>query len=548
MVYDPIRDRDVPSPASSLPQQRGPWREINTPGSSFSSTGDGGSNGRAHPPAFHDDLRSPAGISARSLSGGLRGLLNEDAIPRRGSEHSSSISSAAEEGRARPSFHQLLNTTPAAPISKTSSSNSLAHSSSPSNSSPGTRHRHLAPSGFATPAAPIVTQPRTNSTPLYPVGISPRTALAPLPYQDTAYASYYSTPQAGPSHRRQSSGSVQRPMLPPQELPPQYYDYGNRITPGSASIPLRSPSVSVSPRSYHMSLSQGYGTSSRPGSSTSQPFAYQPPPLPVMSPALSSRRFSDDHVDHPSSDPYQTGRPGVVLPRRSSQITPVYSPSYAQLRSPSPSRTAYDPRRITQPSTVLLPIHPSEVAHLRNSAMANNPLRRKKRRPLPSWSGPSPSGREIPTENEATYFPVQGEVGSSSAIRRMPSYTGRRGSASSSTSRPALTPRGSAYPPAFDERFSQTVSAARPRVNSQTQHMPTGNGEINHRKRPSEREDNEHDTTRRKVSEAMYVGNAEAVAYHCQSSRSPSDYRSQAQTTLDRKSVFSIGSSPRSSA
>ena len=537
MVYDPIRDRDVPSPATTLPPRRETWKQTDSPGSSFSSVGEdarGAPNGRSHPPAFSDDRRSPIASSSPS-SGGLRGLLNEEGEPRRRSgEQRSSVSATFEEGRARPSFHQLLND-PAPPVSKSNSSTSLAHSSSPSNLSPGTRHRGLDPNAFLTPGTPASMQPRANPTPQYPVGASPGTAPTSLPYTDPSYASYYATPQAGPSTRRQSVDTSHRPMLPPQELPPQYYDYSTRMTPGTTSLPLRSPSVSISPRTYHTSLPAGYGGSG-PSSSTSasQPFPYQPPALPSVSPASSSRRLSEDRGHPPISDPYQNSRRGTVPQRRPTQVTLVYSPSYPSVRSPSPiRRTMYNPRRISQPSSVLRPIDHGEVAHLRSLALTNNPLRRRKKRPLPSWSGPSPGGRETPMESNSSYFPLQDGAGPSSGHRRSASHIDRRGSVSSSTGRPSVTPGGPGYPPAFDERRSITPGGTQVSSMSQIRGNTSGHGEMNHRKRASEREDDEHDATRRKVSETAYVSNAEAIAYHCKLATfypSPADFHRQRST------------------
>jgi len=549
MVYDPVRDCEVPSPATSLPSHREPRKDYITPGSSFSNPGDEitvEANGRSQPPAFGQDLRSPTAPPPRSGSGGLKGLLNDEADPRRKSRtHRSSIpSTAEEEARSRPSFHRLLNDTPAPPVSKSKSSTSLAQSSSPSNPSPGSRNRHLDPHGFLTPAAPTSTQPRP----------SPGTVPLPLSYHEPPYPSYFPEQQAGPSQRRQSACQAQRPMLPPQDIPAQYYENGARGTPGVASLLLRSPSVSISPRSFHTPLPPGYGPP-RPSSSSSasHPLAYQPPEIPGLSPAGSSRRLSDEQAYPPSSGPNPNGRRGSASHRSSSQVAPIYSRTYPQVRSPSPiRRTMYNPRRISHPSSLLRPIEAEEVVYLRTLAVSNNPLRRRKKRPLPPWSGPSPGAdaRDAPTESDSSYFPLQDGNGPGSGYHRSFSiaHVDRRGSVSSSTGRPPVTPGPSVYRPAFDERPAITPTGVPSSAENPRRRNTSGNGEANLRKRPSERDDEGRDTMRRKVSETHYVGNAEAVAYHCNLCPDLPVLANKAQTMRGPRWVYSIASFPQSSA
>lgn len=502
MPYDPIRDCDVPSPATST----GPgsaWREGRTPGSEgphshqyppHPSHQPQQPYGHPPPPAFHNGHRSPG--PSRSVSGGgLRGLLNED-DSRRSSDQRSSISSAATgtvddqyptpatatasgTGEPRQSINHILNMTPnAQPISKSNSASSITHSSSPSNASPGTRHHNLDPNGFLTPATPANPGVRTSRSP-HPMSMD----------QISPGAGYYTLPQeyhpdhTGSSSRRTSSAS-QRPMLPPQDIP-QHYDY--RTTPtGTHNLPLRSPSVSVSPRTYQASLPPVF-TSSRPGSSSaSQGFAY---PAPSASPSHPDRRLSED-VSRPSSVE-GVPRRSTLPTRRLSQV-PVYSPAYA-VRSPSPVKvvTPYEPKRFSQPTTLYYPIRSDEVNEFKAMGQVNNPLRKRKRKPMPSWSGPSTSSSRLPTDGDTSYFPHPDEG------------HGSRGS----TARMSTTPG-----PARD-RASGTPGD---RVASNGKRQVSDASSSNHLKRRSERdEDAGHDMTRRKVSGAGYVGIPGQVASHC---------------------------------
>ena len=341
MVYDPIRDCEVPTPGTSLPSGSA-WREGPDAGCP------------QHPPAFIHQPRSPSGPMSRSASGGLRGLLNaEPAAP----DH-------------RPSIHQLLNTAPGSPVSKSNSASSMTHSSPSLNLSP--RHDN----GY-----------------LHTPGIVHRSRMiSPSANQDP-----------GPSRQRLT-------MPPPQEVPHSEF---------RGSLPLRSPSVSVSPRSYHTNL-QSF-TPSRPGSSSStpQPFAFRP------SPSHPNRRLSEDY-----------SRPSSV-----SRIRP------------------YQPVRMTPATSVLYPISQDEISHLRGVGLSNNPLRKYKRRVLPSWS----SGSRLPNESDTSYFPQDDRSRSRSSSRR-----------------PSATP---------GER---------------------------HLKRASDDSDHGHDTSRRKIVETQYVGNAGHVADHCE--------------------------------
>lgn len=514
MVYDPIRDCEVPSPATAPDA----WRSYSTPTSDHGSAYRESriSSGPIQPPAFNYDMRSPSAPPIhRSTSGGLRGLLNEGGMEdaRRGSGERSSISSIPEEdARGRPSINQILNQTPTNPIVKSNSGSSLAHSSSPSKSmsSPGPRQHHLDPAGFLTPATPASAYPRNSRSPhpppAYNVGYPPSTG------------EYNSHPdqQAGPSRRRQPSlTQSQRPMPPPPDVYHQY-DTTPRSTPGSHHLPLSSPSVSVSPRSTHQSLP---GNASRPGSATSasHPYSFQTHAIHGMSPGSSSRRLSIETNVGPSSSG-ENGRRSAVLPRRrSSQQTPVYSPQYTRVRSLSPMKPPYNPNRMSQPGSVLRPIARDEIMRLRQQALANNPLRRKAQKPPPAWAAPSPSTRTShPAESDSSYFP---NLEDEQSGQQSQSYFDQRGSAVTA-GRPSITPIPPGYPPAFDAQQSmptplETRSAKQPRQRKPSS-SPATNGGGNHLKRASDHDrDDMQDTSRRRVDARQYVGNGNLVASHC---------------------------------
>lgn len=213
----------------------------------------------------------------------------------------------------------------------------------------------------------------------------------------------------------------QRSMLPPQQ-------------------PIRSPSMSLSPRSQNHSLPY---PGSRPGSATgsTHPFGHDPR-QGTLSPVLSARHMSEDHP-RPTSSSSASGRrytePVVQTPVAAAHLgSSAYRPrqtstpgnpssSYAPRFTPQPTTTPsspatsqhtpytphhsvphrtipYIPHRQSAPSSILRPIYPDEIAHLRQLAHANNPLRRKPARvPEPT---PVPR-RSLPSENDHSYFPPQ---------------------------------------------------------------------------------------------------------------------------------------------
>ncbi|KAK4687258.1 mRNA (guanine-N7-)-methyltransferase, partial [Tremellales sp. Uapishka_1] len=500
MVYDPIRDIELPSPAAAEPSS---WAAQSTSAARYTpSAGNDDfvvANGSSHTPSFDQSPSGGTRLSIRSGQGGLRGLLNDDVSPSEGfstrtSERTrSSISSAQEEEgyHPRPSISSLLNES-SAPLVKSTSNSSLAHDSSPSNPSPGPRHHYLDPNGFLAPTTPASAYARSRSDSSrspFPSqhNPSPKVNTAHLPYSEyhpSPHGAHYDT--LTESSTRRASGGPRHPMMPPTDLP-YHPDLGH--------LPLRSPSVSVSPRSQHLPLAQPI--TSRPSSSrstASHPFSFQPPSFPQnTSPSTSVRRLSEDQSIRPRSSSYQ---------QRTSQ-PPGFSPQYAPTRTPSPIRASlYDPRRVSRPTSVLRPIHPDEATFFRSHGLANNPLRKRKAKLAPSWSAPSPGIRnqsQQPSEYDVSYFPNHGEMSDS---RRSQSHVSRRGSASSSVGRPS------------DDRLETPHLSARSRQHSERS-IGGNREEANHRKRhPEPEEEVGRDLQRRKVSATQYVGNVKAVAEH----------------------------------
>jgi hypothetical protein len=112
----------------------------------------------------------------------------------------------------------------------------------------------------------------------------------------------------------------------------------------------------------------------------------------------------------------------------------------------------------------LQPITSAEVEHFRIQGLSNNPLRVKTKRPPPSWSAVTPSPglhrSSGPSEAAASYFPAENGAGPSKPAQK--------------------------------------------RKASDNRNQPSG-----------PESSNGSDFTRRKVSEAAYVGNNAVVANHC---------------------------------
>ncbi|OWZ50983.1 mRNA cap guanine-N7 methyltransferase [Cryptococcus neoformans A2-102-5] len=226
-------------------------------------------------------------------------------------------------------------------------------------------------------------------------------------------------------------------MLPPQQpLHPPESAPGRRTSTGSHT------SMSLSPRSQNHSLP--YPTS-RPGSAagSAHPFPYDPR-QGTLSPVLSARQMSDDQPRPTSSSsasgrrytehafegafssaayrPRHTSTPGnpssSYAPRFTPQPTTTpSSPSTSQHTPYTPHHSApprivhYNPHRQSAPSSILRPIYPDEIVHLRQLAHANNPLRQKPPARRSSYRAPpepTPTPRRsLPDENDHSYFPPQ---------------------------------------------------------------------------------------------------------------------------------------------
>jgi mRNA (guanine-N7-)-methyltransferase len=429
MVYDPIRDCDVPSPAASL-QNPSPWAD-HTPGSDRLSAS------VTYPPGFQNDRRSP-GIF-RTASGGMRNMLNEEGGAGRDSRNGSFSSAGPEDHLPPPrnrGINSLLNEGIAPPISQTSSASSISHTAL-SYHSPGPKpYSLLDHDGFLAPTTPASGFARSSRSP-YPAA-SPALSLQALPHEG----------------HHQMTNTYRSPNLFTHD-----------------PLPMRSPSVSVSPRHQLHNLPPNH-LPSRPGSSSSAGGYPYPTSLHYESPSHSYQQLSD-HPQRPRSnsrlnDPPSRPRSSSKLndpPSRRSSISASYVPRPP--RSPSPVRFPYAPHnRITAPSSVLVPISRKEVDTLKAEGLSNNPLRGKHKPPPPSWSGitPSPSLHRT-SESGNSYFPGDNSVAGPST--------------------------------AAQKRKVSDVDNSR-----QSSRAPSNGGS---------------DFTRRKVSEAKYMGNNALVADHCTS-------------------------------
>lgn len=362
MVYDPIRDCEVPSPAASI-HNPSPWAD--TP-----QTDPRGTPTSGYPPHFQHDGRSPAPVPLhRTVSGGLRGLLNDDGPDTRRSSGRDSMSSIGHDDNFpqphRGRINNLLHES-ATPLSQSSSHSSMGQSaySQHSHHSPVSKpYSLLDHDGFLAPVTPASAFPRASRSP-YSLNSPSGYPHAPLPMVD--------------------GGPLRSPY-------PTIHD----------SMPLRSPSISVSPRQYHQSLPPPH-PHSRPGSSSSASgFAFNAPSIPLESPSIyQQRQASSDYTSRPRSGSRTTGPPSR---RPSASLAPPKSPS-------PPPRIPYQPHNRTSSSFLLnQPITQDELESLKLIGHSNNSLRRRPRRPPPSWSGPSPSPglrrTSGPHESDASYFP-----------------------------------------------------------------------------------------------------------------------------------------------
>lgn len=427
MVYDPIRDCDVPSPAASL-QNPSPWAD-HTPGSDRLSAS------VSYPPGFQNDRRSPGVF--RSASGGIRSVLNDEGGTGRDSRNGSFSSAGPEDHHSAPrnrGINSLLNDGVAPPISQTSSASSVAHTVY-SHHSPGPKpYSLLDHDGFLAPTTPASGFARSSRSP-YPIA-SPALSSHTLPHEG----------------HHQMTNAYRSPH-------PYTYD----------PLPIRSPSVSVSPRHQLQNLPPHH-LPSRPGSSSSAGGYPYSTSLHYESPSHSYQQLSDhqqrprsnSRLNDPPSRP-QSSSKFTDPPSRRTSISASYVPRPP--RSPSPVRLPYAPHnRVTAPSSVLVPISRKEADTLKAEGLSNNPLRGKHKPPPPSWSGvtPSPSLHRT-SEAGNSYFPgdnsVAGPSSTAAQKRKVSDNDTRKGSKA-----------------------------------------PSNGGS---------------DFTRRKVSEAKYMGNNALVADHC---------------------------------
>lgn len=456
MVYDPIRDCDVPSPAASV-QNPSPWADI-TPGSERLSAS------TSYPPGFQD-RRSPGVF--RSSSGGIRNLMNEEGPgpgpdSRQSSVHGS-FSSAGPEDHAPPrnrGINSLLNE--GIPISQSSSASSINYAHS--HHSPPKPYSLLDHDGFLAPTTPASGIARSSRSP-YPAN-SPGLSMHNLPHEinNNTYRS------------------------------PHPYGY--------ESLPLRSPSVSVSPRHQLHNLPPP-NLPSRPGSSSSAggyPFSqhnYDSPSHTYQHLSEHPQRpRSNSRLNEPPSRPRSSSRATDPPSRRTSMSIPAsYQP---RRRSPSPPPLLpYAPNRLTAPDSVLIPISQREIEALKTEGLANNPLRKNAKPPAPSWSGaiPSPSLRRSsgPQEGGNSYFPGESHgAGPSNSAAYYPGEN--RGAGPSSNYYPGDNHGGG--PSSTGQK--RKISGNDTRQGSKAQGSNGGS-----------------DFTRRKVSEAKYTGNNGLVADHC---------------------------------
>lgn len=436
MVYDPIRDCDVPSPAAT---------EYSRAQSYFSPavvtpTGQGHAHGQGRlslPPGFSHapaEATSPSASGSRASLGNLLVDRTEDGLDRRRSSgRTSSFSSTGQPEERKPSLSMILNE--GAGQSSASSPQAMGGYHSPaSHQSPSIASRPLNHDGFAIPAPPSA----LSSAQLSARTRSPSQSHSPMPFHtprsgqasSPAFQSYTplpdqyiaTTPGQGAYNRRpvsrgESTGSQSArrlsgsagSMMPPQHIdlssPSMHHSrlaHSNRDfdshplsgpSPSFTHLPLRSPSVSISPRAASVNLPH---STSRPSSSK----GYTPQPS----------------ASGMSANPYASRSP-------SRDVAPVESSLSASSsrRSVSPvtkSRVAYNPgynghRR---------PITPAEVARLKSDARRNNPLRTRAP-PPPTPSGSASANSSQPAEDGLSYFPTPTNSRPTSSDHRVDRYS-----------------------------------------------------------------------------------------------------------------------------
>ncbi|WVQ78726.1 hypothetical protein IAT38_000813 [Cryptococcus sp. DSM 104549] len=557
MVYDPIRDCEVPSPSVASATSAEPWRYPNPNSHPPSTPSERDPRDAQHYPPSSSDAH-PRANPARQLSfsnpafsptppqhptpgGSLRGLLNDPSPaagahvqhgqeyrPRREVERTVSVTSATslpeDAEDHRPRLRNILNDSGPGPVPPrhTGSASPRSRASHDGFMQPPPHSGTLQPQGHSTSSRSASTSAASHS---------PMPQFSPPPQHTGAPHGYHAPPHESPGLHPgyavaygEQPPRGQRHMLPPQQPihPQEHYDFDRR-TPGYPVPPdVRSPSMSISPRSQHQPLA--YATS-RPGSSasTSNPFGYQPR-QETLSPVVSSRRMSEEqrptsassaasrrhteptpqHPPPPKSRQSSTPSGGAAYVPRA---TPYHSPS------PIPQRLAYRPSP-SGPSSVHRPIHSDEIAHLRALAASNNPLRQNKKaayKPPPSWS--NTPRRSLPAESDTSYFPVQEDP-----------HRGSMGASGGSMGRPSITPTPGGpvqgYPPAWEDGQAHAQAQRLQKGGSVGAGPSAGNGNgdtgLGRRKRGLEEEQDGPDVARRKVQDArgQYTGVVASVANH----------------------------------
>jgi mRNA (guanine-N7-)-methyltransferase len=388
-----------------------------------------------------------------------------------------SFSSAGPEDHPPPrnrGINSLLNEG-APPISQSSSASSIAYTAH-SHHSPGPRpYSLLDHDGFLAPKTPASGFARSSKSP-YPVN-SPALPIHSLPH-DINTNTYRS---------------------------PHPYGY--------ESLPLRSPSVSVSPRHQLQNLPPHH-LPSRPGSSSSAGGYPYSSSHHYESPSHSYQQLSDypqrprsnSRLNEPPSRPRSSSK-AIDPPSRRTSTSTAYNP---RPRSPSPPpRLPYAPHtRYSVPDSVLIPISQREVESLKSEGLVNNPLRKNNKPPPPSWSGvtPSPSLRRSTGPNEASssYFPGDSHgAGPSNKSGGQPYYPGEnRGAGPSNT-------YASGDPYQSNEGYGAGPS------NTAQKRKVSGN-DSGRKGSKAQGSNGGPDYSRRKVSEAKYTGNNGLVADHCE--------------------------------
>ncbi|WVN85801.1 uncharacterized protein L203_100952 [Cryptococcus depauperatus CBS 7841] len=439
MVYDPIRDCDVPSTSVTA---RASWPNATSSHShaihsdrEVAETPAPPPQSIRHPsqtaPSYSSSSRSPSSTSMPSNSGNsLRGLLNQSPVQVQRSSGRRSLSVHSDAESHKPKLSNILND-PTPPV------NSQLYAL-PMEPLPATRS---VSDGFLAPIPASMGQPSRAMH-----SRSPNIQTSPSP----GYIGRMSLDSTGHSEMRQGS------MLPPQQpIHSQIdHDYERRHPIGTLLSSTRSPSISISPKSQYQSLPY-----SRPGSAAGSNASYgngHPARQGTLSPVLSSRQVSED-FQRPSSAISNTSASGRKFNDSGMQnhtSSLVHAPPPAayrgrQVSTPNATSSAYAPRSTPQPpisssspsyctplhtfgrpipynpqqrqsapSSIRRVIYRDEIDRLKQEAHVNNPLRRRPALERSSDSNyaniihlestTTPRGN-LPNESDSSYFPSQGQ-------------------------------------------------------------------------------------------------------------------------------------------